>query len=94
MFCTGLGCSRCVWLVLYRLGLFSTCFAVLCGFMCFVLVSAALAAFWLVLYWLGLFTAGFAVLCGFMCFVLVSAALAAFWLVLYRLGHLDDHFPK
>ena len=56
--------------------------AVLCGFMYFALVSAALAAFGLVLYGFGLVSAGFAVLYGFMYFVLVSAALAAFCLVL------------
>jgi hypothetical protein len=53
--------------------------AVLCGFMYFALVSAALAAFGLVLYGFGLVFAGFAVLYGFMYFVLVSAALAAFF---------------
>ena len=56
--------------------------AVLCGFMYFALVSAALAAFGLALYGPGLVSAGFAVLHGPMYFVLVSAALAAFCLVL------------
>ena len=62
--------------------------AVLCGFMYFALVLAALAAFGLVLYGFGLVFAGFAVLYGFMYFVLVSAALAAFcfgWLQLISL---------
>ena len=45
--------------------------AVLCGFMYFALVSAALAAFGLVLYGFGLVSAGFAVLYGFMYFVRV-----------------------
>ena len=57
-------------------------FAVLCGFIYFALVPAALVAFCLVLYGFGLVSAGFAVLCGFIYFVLVSAALAAFCLVL------------
>ena len=56
--------------------------AVLCGFMYFALVSAALAAFGLVLCGFGLVSAGFAVLYGFVYFVLVAAALAAFCLVL------------
>ena len=58
----------------------------MCGFLYFVLVSAALAAFYLVLYGFGLVSACFPVFCGFMYFVLVSAALAAFCSVLYGFG--------
>ena len=62
----GLGWFHCVCLVLCGFGLVADSFAVFFGFVNFVLVSAALAAFCLVLGWslpVSLFCAGFALLC-------------------------------